>query len=144
RTCREFIVASVHLPTLRPGFQRFLDRRETSGLRLHTAWWGRETSRALAALAETGDLPILIGGDFNMPADDVTMAALRATFRFAFEDAGWGYGYTRPARYPWVRIDHILATPEWSVTACRVGPDLGSDHLPLMAEAVLPPRPTEP
>ena len=70
------------------------------------------------------------------------MAALASLYRFAFEDAGWGYGYTRPSRYPWFRIDHILASPEWVFTRCRVGPDVGSDHLPLIAEAVLP-APTE-
>jgi len=134
----EFVVASLHLPTIRPGLQRFLDTRETDGLTLHAAWWGREVSRVLAALAEAGDAPMLVGGDFNMPADDSTMAALRATFHFAFEEAGWGYGYTRPTRFPWVQIDHVLASPEWEVASCHVGEDLGSDHLPMVAEVVLP------
>ena len=31
-----------------------------------------------------------------------------------------------------------LALPEWSVAGCRVGPDLGSDHLPVIAEFILP------
>ena len=65
-------------------------------------------------------------------------------YRFAFEDAGWGYGYTRPADLPWFRIDHIVASPEWRVTECRVGPDFGSDHLPLIAELVLPAAPSTP
>jgi endonuclease/exonuclease/phosphatase family metal-dependent hydrolase len=107
---------------------------------MHAAWWGREIERMLSALAEAHDLPMVVGGDFNMPSDDSTMAALRANFRFAFEDAGWGYGYTRPARLPWVRIDHILAGPEWYAVACRVGPDFGSDHLPVFAELELAPK----
>ena len=91
----------------------------------------------LAALAETRESPILIGGDFNMPSDDSTMSALKANYQFGFEQAGWGYGYTRPTRLPWIRIDHILASQDWSVRSCQVGPDFGSDHLPSWCEAVL-------
>ncbi|MFO0910891.1 MAG: endonuclease/exonuclease/phosphatase family protein [Isosphaeraceae bacterium] len=135
---RTIVVATVHLPTLRPGLQR-LSQGDVDGLQLHVAWWGKEMSRVLSLLAKSSDAPTLIGGDFNMPSDDSTMAALRTYFNFAFEEAGWGFGYTRPAEVPWVRIDHLLASPEWGVTQCRVGPDLGSDHRPAVAEFVLPP-----
>lgn len=138
----EFLVASVHLPTVRFGLERFLDG-DVAGLRLHSAWWGREMGRVLSALAEVEGVPMVVGGDFNMPSDDSTMAALRAHFRFAYEDSAWGYGYTKPTRLPWIRIDHVLAGPEWYAASARVGPDFGSDHLPLLAELVLvrPPRP---
>jgi len=134
----EILAATAHLPTPRPGFELFLERRDPSVLRLHSAWWRGELTRVLARIAEVNDVPVLIGGDFNMPADDPTMTALRSYCRFAFEEAGWGYGYTRPTRHPFVRIDHILASPEWAVTDCRVGPDFGSDHLPVWCEVVLP------
>jgi endonuclease/exonuclease/phosphatase (EEP) superfamily protein YafD len=140
---REVVVVSVHLPTLRPGFER-LFQGDVKGLELHVDWWARELSRTLSLLAEQSDLPTLVGGDFNMPPDDSTMAALRTSFRFAFEESGWGYGYTRPARYPWVRIDHLMASPEWDVISCRIGPDFGSDHLPFLAEFTLPPAPERP
>lgn len=144
RSGRGFVVASVHLPTLREGIEGLLKAGGGAGMNRHTAWWGHEMARILAALAQSSDVPVLIAGDFNMPADDSTMAALRSSFRFAFEEAGWGYGYTRPARRPWVRIDHILTGPQWYVSACRVGPDFGSDHLPVVAEVVLPARPPVP
>jgi vancomycin resistance protein VanJ len=133
----EFGLATVHMPTLRFGFYRFLDH-DLEGLEQHLDWWDHEMRRVMDGLSAMREVPVLIGGDFNVPPDHATMAALFETFRFAFEDAGWGYGYTRPSRYPWFRIDHILASPEWVFTRCRVGPDLGSDHLPLIAEAVLP------
>ncbi len=60
----------------------------------------RDGPGAVEPLAGSSDLPVIVGGDFNMPADDSTMAALRLSFRFAFEEAGWGYGYTRPSRSP--------------------------------------------
>jgi endonuclease/exonuclease/phosphatase (EEP) superfamily protein YafD len=130
-------LVSVHMPTLRFGFYRFLEQ-DLPGLKQHVAWWDRQAGRLLDALAEMDDVPVLVGGDFNVPPDHASMAALGSRFRFAFEDAGWGYGYTRPTQYPWFRIDHILASPEWVFTRCWVGPDVGSDHLPLIAEAVLP------
>jgi endonuclease/exonuclease/phosphatase family metal-dependent hydrolase len=132
----EFWLATVQLPTLRFGLYRFLDGGN-EGLRAHVAWWDQELGRLLDGLAEIRDAPLLLGGDFNVPPDHGAMAALGNSFRFAFEDAGWGYGYTRPTRYPWLRIDHILASPDWGFAACWVGPDVGSDHLPLCAEAVL-------
>jgi vancomycin resistance protein VanJ len=133
----EFLVASVHMPTIRPGLYRFLEG-DTSGLTFQVNWWRSELGRVVSALRASGDAPILIGGDFNMPSDDSSMATLRSFFRFAFEEAGVGYGYTRPSRTPWFRIDHILTSPQWNVTRCWVGPDFGSDHLPLIAEVILP------
>jgi endonuclease/exonuclease/phosphatase family metal-dependent hydrolase len=135
----EILVASAHLPTLRPGLETFLKGGGVAGLERHDTWWRSELERMLSALAEVHDVPMIVAGDFNKPSDDSTMATLRSHFRFAFEEAGWGYGYTRPARIPWIRIDHILTGPEWCISACRVGPDFGSDHLPLLADLVLKP-----
>jgi endonuclease/exonuclease/phosphatase family metal-dependent hydrolase len=132
------IVACVHLPTIREGIVDLFHSKTSETLEDHVSWWAHEVSRVLAALAEAAGPPLVVAGDFNMPSDDATMAALRSDFQFAFESAGWGYGYTRPARLPWVRIDHVLASHEWAVTGCRVGPHVGSDHLPMVAELVLP------
>ena len=134
---REFLLASLHMPTLRPGLNRLL-AGNYHGLQIHTEWWRNEMGRMLSWLGRAQETPLVLAGDFNMPPDDSTMAALRTTFRFAFEEAGWGYGYTRPSSAPWFRIDHIVTSPEWAVAHCRVGPDFGSDHLPLIAEVVLP------
>ena len=133
----EFGLATVHMPTLRFGFYRFFDH-DLEGLEQHLDWWDSELGRVVDGLSAMSDVPTLVGGDFNAPPDHATMAALSSSYRFAFEDAGWGYGYTPPTRSPWFRIDHLLASPEWVFTRCWVGPDLGSDHLPLIAEAVLP------
>ena len=137
---REFIVASIHVPTVREGIEGFFSKGDRVGVALHTEWWTNQLSKILTTMSDSGDVPLLIGGDFNMPSDDSTMAALHTSFRFAFEDAGLGYGFTRPSRHPWVRIDHILTDPQWYVAACRVGPDFGSDHLPVFAEVVLSPN----
>ena len=38
---------------------------------------------------------------------------------------------------PWARIDHLWVDDRWAVARCWVGPDLGADHLPVLAEVVL-------
>jgi vancomycin resistance protein VanJ len=135
----EFLLADAHMPTMTYGFRALAAGRAAEFDR-HVAWRWEQVAWLLARLEESGDVPVLLGGDFNMPSDSPMMRALGRSgrsFRFGFEDAGWGYGYTRPSRLPWVRIDHLLAGPEWAFTRCWVGPDLGSDHLPLIAEATL-------
>jgi len=47
----EFGLASVHMPTLRFGFYRFLDH-DVEGLKQHVAWWDREISRLMEGLSE--------------------------------------------------------------------------------------------
>jgi vancomycin resistance protein VanJ len=132
----EFVVGSVHLPTVRRAFDRLL-AGDVDGFRLNLTWWDEEAIRLRELMADSGATPLIVAGDFNMPADYHGMASLRASYPSAFEQAGWGCGYTRPTALPWVRIDHVVASPDWSFTRCWVGPDLGSDHLPLIAEAVL-------
>jgi vancomycin resistance protein VanJ len=139
---REIVLASVHMPTLRPGFRK-LGGGDLSGFRKHLEWSATECVRVFDALGETKDAPILVAGDFNNAPESSILTSVRehGLFKSAFEEAGLGWGYTRPAAVPWARIDHILASPEWTVTQCWVGPDFGSDHRSLVAEVVLPAHP---
>jgi endonuclease/exonuclease/phosphatase (EEP) superfamily protein YafD len=132
----EFVAASVHLPTLRHGFER-LTKGEVDRFCEQIAWRLHQRDRLLAGLDEVGDVPLLFGGDFNATPDSPLVDPLRARYRSAFELAGWGYGYTRPTAFPWARIDQIWVDDGWAVARCWVGPDLGADHLPVLAEVVL-------
>ncbi len=88
--------------------------------------------------------PILLTGDLNAPVQSLVCRRLQATgLRDAFSEAGAGYGYTY-GRYtqlkrPYVRIDHIMASPQWQVQRCWVGNAQGSDHCPVIADLVLLP-----
>jgi vancomycin resistance protein VanJ len=141
---REFILASIHLPTLRPGLNRFL-AGDIKGLRLQAEWWNQESERLLNVVTQTGDVPTIVAGDFNMPIESDTLTSLSTDGRFqsAFDEAGWGWGFTRPATLPWVRIDHIFAPTNWKVRRCWVGPSFGSDHRSLIAEVAFPPLQSE-
>ena len=141
---REFILASIHLPTLRPGLNRFF-AGDIEGLRLQSDWWHQESERLLDVLTQTGDVPTIVAGDFNMPIESDSLSSLSTLggFQSAFDEAGWGWGYTRPASLPWVRIDHIFAPTDWKVRRCWVGPSFGSDHRSLVAEVAFPPLKSE-
>ncbi len=39
---------------------------------------------------------------------------------------------------PRIPIDHVVVSPEVKVIARRVGPDVGSDHLPIEATLAIP------
>lgn len=84
-----------------------------------TAWW-REL-RALRAAAEGADI---VGGDMNMWSPVIDRAvAMRPAAR----------GRTWPAWRPHSQIDHLLVGPRVEILDGHVGPDLGSDHRPVVA-----------
>jgi vancomycin resistance protein VanJ len=139
---REFVVSCLHMPTPRYSLKR-LAAFDPSSITPYVVWWRSEFVRMLELLGEVGDVPILIGGDFNSGPDASELVAVRDSgqFQSAFDTAGLGWGYTRPASFSWTRIDHILASPAWTVTSCWVGPSFGSDHKSLVADVSLPAKP---
>jgi vancomycin resistance protein VanJ len=104
---------------------------------------GSADTQALGEMATSGGPTILLG-DFNAADQSVNYATLARTgLNDAFREAGWGFGWTYPARidhfasaFPLVRIDYIWYTDDFRATRAWVGPDAGSDHLPVLAELV--------
>jgi endonuclease/exonuclease/phosphatase family metal-dependent hydrolase len=139
---REFVVSCLHMPTARYALKR-LREFDPSSIMPYVRWWRTEFVRMFDLIGELGDAPVLVGGDFNSGPDASELAAIRESgqFQSAFDTAGLGWGYTRPASFPWARIDHILASPGWTVTSCWVGPSFGSDHKSLIADVSLPAKP---
>jgi vancomycin resistance protein VanJ len=95
-------------------------------------------SKVAAQWLEQFPEPLIIAGDFNMPTDSMIYRQNWAKYANAFSSRGFGFGYTK-----WtpvggllygLRIDHILIGKEYSCRSCWVGPDIGSDHLPVLAE----------
>ena len=134
-----FLAASAHLPSFRAGLVG-LAEGDLSTVRRHADWRAGRLALVARSLADRGDLPILVGGDFNTPPESPHLVGLlrEAGLRDAFAEAGWGYGFSRPVGFPWVRIDDLLASRPWVVARCWAGPDVGSDHLPVLAELILP------
>lgn len=79
-------------------------------------------------LAETAGLPrVVAAGDFNTPPRGRVYRALTAEFANAWDSAGAGFGYSFPAPFPLLRIDHV-----WSRGLVPVQTEVleagGSDH----------------
>lgn len=80
----------------------------------------------------------VVGGDFNMPVASHIFRQHWSRFQDAFAAAGFGIGNTcflekRGLRFG-ARVDHVLTRGRWHALRCWVGPDVGSDHRPLLAD----------
>ncbi|MHB1035971.1 MAG: endonuclease/exonuclease/phosphatase family protein [Pirellulales bacterium] len=133
----------VHLNTPHRGLSEVLDRQTLVNPARSTELAAgivnrRRESEDLAEWLQGGSGPWIAAGDFNMPADSAIYRASWAGYVNAFSAAGLGFGYTKwtPVR-GWLyglRIDHVLAGGGWRPRSSWVGPDVGSDHLPLVAD----------
>ena len=86
--------------------------------------------------------PVIIGGDLNAPPSSLVIRHLEQSgLTDAFTEAGWGYGYTyghsMRLHQSYLRIDHIMLTPDFFVKSARVGGASGSDHRPVIADVIL-------
>lgn len=108
--------------------------------------------RAQSTAAATSDLPSILAGDLNATP---WSAAFFALGEHGLRRAS-GLAPTWPAMTQgWlgIPIDHVLVSQHWRVLATERGPDIGSDHLPILSRlalarqthqtptAISPPRP---
>jgi endonuclease/exonuclease/phosphatase (EEP) superfamily protein YafD len=130
-----FSLLNLHLETPREAIEALM----------HGLWrQAEEHDRVIALRAWESELarqwvdeapyPAVIVGDFNMPVDSAIYRRFWAGFENAFSRAGLGFGATKRTRWFGVRIDHVLAGPGWTTERAWIGPDLGSDHLPIVAD----------
>ncbi len=103
----------------------------------------------MAGLAEMtgGGGPTILLGDFNVTDQSEDYAILASSnLSDSYREAGYGfglsypanklYGYTNTRSIPLVRIDYIWHTDHLAASRAWVGSDVGSDHLPVLAELV--------
>jgi vancomycin resistance protein VanJ len=145
-----FSIVDVHLRSPRYALQQALDRQTLISLRRSPVLtdmieYRRQESESTSLWADDlDDRPLIIAGDFNMPADSSIYRNYWSKYTNAFSTAGFGGGHTKLsplAGYSYgARIDHILTGRGWRTVDCYVGPDVGSDHLPIIADLHLPSR----
>jgi endonuclease/exonuclease/phosphatase (EEP) superfamily protein YafD len=90
---------------------------------------------AFAQRAGAESIPVIIGGDTNLP--DLSPALSYLTrFRDGFREAGAGFGYTFPVgRTAWMRLDRLFASPELRFVHFEVGThSWASDHHCVVAD----------
>ncbi len=139
------LFAAVHFDSPRPGLLRILDRQTIlEPSRRGYLEWLIELRRAQQARVrrridgERGELPTVVAGDFNTPVESSIYRAVWGDLANAFSRAGWGTGESiqvsvRGIKYG-ARIDHILFDPRWRCGQAWIGPWIGSDHRPVIAD----------
>jgi len=102
--------------------------------RYRTAY--RHRAREIAEIADRIDaetLPVIISGDLNATSDHWAYRRLTRGRTDAFRRVGTGWGGTYHATLPLIRIDYVIAGPEWEFVDAYV-PDVRlSDHRPVVA-----------
>lgn len=83
---------------------------------------------AAGAMAKREHLPVLLAGDTNMPGLSAALRRHLPGYADGFRSASWGFGYTYPAKRPFLRLDRVLAGPELGFAEFRVGCPGVSDH----------------
>ncbi len=135
-------VGLVHLETPRDALDNYADLSTIPTLgditRANTRQREEESSDAKAWIFAGSALPTVVAGDFNLPAESAIFRRYWGNLRDAFARGGIGSGYTKRTRWWGVRIDHILTTTEVGTSRSVLGRDVGSDHLPVIADLVLP------
>lgn len=83
---------------------------------------------------EASPYPVLLGGDFNDTPMSFTYTTLSKGMLDSFIEQGSGLGTTYSDNVPFLRIDFILATPNFSIQSHRIEYADYSDHYPIIAE----------
>ncbi len=126
---------NLHLATPRWGLLAAVSDRSDGAKQLqHNSDTRREQSAALSHRARLLAGPVLLAGDFNTPVESTIHRECWSDYQNAFSVAGFGCGSTHLTELTAVRIDHILATADWHIRKCWVGPDVGSAHRPIVAD----------
>jgi endonuclease/exonuclease/phosphatase (EEP) superfamily protein YafD len=111
------------------------DWNATSVFARNTSFRQRQIEAATAA-AQKSTHPVIIVGDTNLPTRSWLYRKSLGAFHEAFDEVGFGFGYTFPTLrgLEWLRLDRALAGPGVRFLRCEVGGREGSDHRPLLVE----------
>lgn len=85
-----------------------------------------------AAKADGG--PFVVIGDTNLPPFSAIGRRHFAGLTDAFEDVGFGFGYTFPAKRRWLRLDRAFGSEGIRFLDFRIGPLGESDHRPIFVD----------
>lgn len=128
---------NVHLATVRPGLFEVMHRGWSGAPDLTANSALRRIESRLARDRATRMVPVaIVVGDFNVPVESAIYREAWTAWSNAFSCAGLGFGWTKYTRWHGVRVDHVLHGPDWECRRAWVGPSLGFDHRPVVADLV--------
>ena len=98
--------------------------------------------RATASMVQLLPAPKILVGDLNTSLWSPDYARLIRRTGLYNARKGFGLRPTWPAWMPWqglmIPIDHCLVSPDIGVLTMRTGRNIGSDHLPIVVDLVIP------
>jgi endonuclease/exonuclease/phosphatase (EEP) superfamily protein YafD len=109
------------------------------------AWLRNQQLGALARQVRLETLPVVLLGDLNTAPWSPSFKRFLANAGLKNSSQGRGLFATWPAGFWPLRIplDHCLVSHAIQIAGKRVGPDVGSDHLPVVIEIAVPGEATE-
>ncbi|HZS01435.1 MAG TPA: endonuclease/exonuclease/phosphatase family protein [Chloroflexota bacterium] len=138
---RTLLHTNVHVT--RPSYRVRWRRGLVPLVRGFSPGWRDAQVEELVARLTAVDGPRVLTGDFNETEWSYPYERLHDALGDSFREAGTGFGHTYPShvRYggwtlsvPLVRIDYVFHSAELVALDAAVGPDGGSDHLPVVAD----------
>ncbi|MFV0423586.1 endonuclease/exonuclease/phosphatase family protein [Oleidesulfovibrio sp.] len=136
---------SIHLPSPRYGLQHVLDKKRIINTEKTDLLEAQISQREEAAfftrkVVNDATLPVIVAGDFNMPRESSLFRRFWGDMQDAFVANSTGYGWTffeRMKGIPvMVGVDHILTSNGVRSAWFQIGPDVGSDHRPIIADVI--------
>jgi endonuclease/exonuclease/phosphatase family metal-dependent hydrolase len=130
-----FQLLNVHLETIRGG----LEGGVGNGLGAYSRLVGnrseaRQQSRRARNRLRSTTMPVIVLGDFNLPAESVIYRESWGDLANAFGACGRGFGHTKFTGHWGVRIDHVITSDAWRCLDAHVlHSPYGGDHAPLVA-----------
>ncbi|MBL8206698.1 MAG: endonuclease/exonuclease/phosphatase family protein [Blastocatellia bacterium] len=94
---------------------------------------------AVTAIFQNYNTPKIVIGDLNSSIWSPYFSDLEQSSNLSSVRKGFGILPTWPTYFPplMIPIDHCLVSSEFQVLNCRTGPNIGSDHLPLIVDLAL-------
>ncbi|MGE9808824.1 endonuclease/exonuclease/phosphatase family protein [Janibacter sp. G1551] len=105
----------------------------------HNSSAGRTAqANVMNEIVRASDLPAVLVGDLNAAPESAEYPLFTAELADVWPVVGEGQGYTIEADNPTRRIDYVLASDDIEPVSAQVLTTPASDHLPVVAELVLP------
>ena len=98
-----------------------------------------DQAEEVRAQLDKSPYPSVICGDFNDVPNSYTYFTIRKDWQDAFIKKGFGIGRSYKFISPTLRIDYILASPDFNILQCRRFALPWSDHNPVVADMEVAP-----
>lgn len=138
---------NLHLETPRDGLEAVIDRGLGGVSKFKKVTELQDKESEVVSQWIKSYKTVLVAGDFNISTASPIYKKYWTQFTDTFLKRGFGFGYTYHTGWHGVRIDHVLCDSDWRVIRFQTGPDIGTEHRPVIADVEfigISPKQTQP